>query len=174
MSNEIKAGDEVWAWDDNKSKGVKGIFLQDNLFQDDDLYPFEVSRAGADGGDWYMNIEKYVEPETDNLTEDRVVIKAGDRCVFWDDDSDERYEADFYGDGDEVLSDDDGVIEAWNFCRRLPSNLCSEVRLGDVDAQLTSLKQYRLLLASAELSLHNPEIASLREAYTNLKKELDL
>ena len=166
MSNEIKAGDEVWAWDDNKSKGVKGIFLQDNLFQDDDLHPFEVSRAGADDGDWYMNIEKYVEPETDNLTEDRVVIKAGDRCVFWDDDSDERYEADFYGDGDEVLSDDDGVIEAWNFCRIIEE--------GTTKGRPPAHTQHKILMALAELSMGHPEVASLRDMYTNLKKEFGL
>ena len=166
MSNEIKAGDVVWAWDDNKSKGVKGIFLQDNLFQDDDLYPFEVSRAGADGGDWYMNIEKYVEPKADNLTQDRVVIKAGDRCVFWDDDEGDGVEADFYGEGVEVLSIDGGLIESWNFCRIIEE--------GTTEGRTPLPTQHKILMALAELSMGHPEVASLRYMYTNLKKEFGL
>ena len=100
-------------------------------------------------------------------------IKAGDRCVFWDEYEGDGLVAEFYGDGHDVLSVNGDVIKSWNFCRSLPSNLCSEVSLGD-KAEGLSIKQYKLLLAAAEMSLYNPEVNSLREAYTNLKKELDL
>ena len=73
-----QVGDVVWAWDNDKSNGKKGIFIEKDKISDCDKYPFFVSSGNETGDEWYTNIEKYEAPKLDNLQS-----KIGDEVKAW-------------------------------------------------------------------------------------------